>query len=68
MRPRRALPQCPGYLAPDLRRMSLVKRPIQTPASGAVGLQPVRVMPSFRETALDELRTQVQALLGTSAK
>lgn len=54
--------------APDLRQTSLVKQPIQTPTSGAAGLQPVHVMPSFRETGLDEFRIQVQALLGTTAK
>jgi hypothetical protein len=54
--------------APDLRQTTLVKQPIQTPATGAVGLQPVRVTSSVREMGLDEFRTQVQALLGTPAR
>jgi hypothetical protein len=54
--------------APDLRQTTLVKAPLQTPASGAAGLRPVRVTPTVRETGLDELRTQVQSLLRTTSK
>ena len=54
--------------APDLRQMTLVKQPIQTPATGQAGLQPVRLSPNLRESSLDEVRSKVQALLGTPAK
>jgi len=54
--------------APDLRNATLVKRRLATPAAGAATGSIQRVVPPARETALDDFREQVKALLGTTPR
>jgi len=54
--------------APDLRNATLVKPRVATPAAGPAAGSLQRVTPPAGETALDDLRVQVKALMGTTAR
>lgn len=54
--------------APDLNQATLVKPRVATPASGEAAGSLQRVVPPARDTALEDFRAQVKALLGTSTR
>jgi hypothetical protein len=54
--------------APDLRDATLVKRRLATPAAGPAAGSLQRVVPPARETALDDFRAQIKALIGTTPR
>ena len=54
--------------APDLRNATLVKPRLASPAAGPAAGSLQRVVPPSGETALDDLRAQVKALIGTTPR
>ena len=54
--------------APDLRNATLVKPRVATPAAGPAAGSLQRVTPPAGETALDDLRAQIKALIGTTPR